>query len=68
MFALDDSNRLKVFGSEQHPFSPEPGWTIVSLGPKIERKRPRDEDRNKEADQEGDQKGDQKGDQEGDQE
>lgn len=32
LFALDGAGRLKVFGSST-PFTPEAGWTIVSLGP-----------------------------------
>lgn len=31
LFALNDSGRLRVFGGEP-PFTPEPGWTVVSLG------------------------------------
>ena len=31
LFAIDGAGKLKVFGDQKHPLTPQPGWTIVSL-------------------------------------
>lgn len=31
LFALNPSGRLRIFGSEQNPVTPEEGWTVISL-------------------------------------
>lgn len=33
LFALNESGRLRIFGGEP-PVEPQPGWTVVSLGPR----------------------------------
>ncbi|MDX1555703.1 MAG: sodium:proton antiporter, partial [Xanthomonadales bacterium] len=43
LFALNPDGRLRVVGGDRLSFAPEPGWTIVSLGPDRERVDPNGE-------------------------
>jgi hypothetical protein len=57
LFALDASDRLRVFGSTPG-FTPEDGWKIVSLSPEKEKEKEKEKEAKKEdtAEAEGDEK------------
>ncbi len=39
LFALNPEGRLRVQGGDRQFFAPEPGWTVVSLGPERDERR-----------------------------